>query len=200
MRNKKIILIIFAILILVLISFFTYIFIKNGNNKINKSEEDIINNILNTKEYEAVLNIEVHTNKNTTKYKVKQEVKSNKSIQEVIEPQNIAGIRTEYDGTNLKIINNTLNLTTTFENYSYIVENRLWLDSFIEDYKKYSNSKTSSNKDEIILEVRNRDNNKYNVYKKLYIDKKNNKPTKMIVQDVNQKNLVNILYSEIKIF
>ena len=79
-----------------------------------------------------------------------------------------------------------------------MVENRLWLDSFIEEYKTTANTKTTSNENEIILEVKN-ENNPYNIYKKLYIDKKTGKPIKMIVQDINQKTLVYILYTEIKI-
>lgn len=140
---------------------------------INKSEEEIVKYILNINSYKAKLEIEVETNKNKNKYVVAQSLDNNNvSVQEVLEPSNIAGVRTEYDGTNLKIINSQLNLTTTFENYSYVVENKLWLNSFIEDYKKYSNSKVTSKENEIILEVKDEEGNKYNVYKKLYIDKK----------------------------
>lgn len=122
------------------------------------------------------MEIEVETNKNKNKYVVKQSLeKGNISIQEVLEPSNIAGVITEYDGNNLKITNNNLNLATTFENYSYVVENNLWLNAFIEDYKKYNNSKATSNDNEIILEVKDEEANKYNVYKKLYVDKKTRK-------------------------
>ena len=41
--------------------------------------------------------------------------------------------------------------------------------------------------------------NKYNCYKKLYIDKKTVKPVKMEIEDINKKILVYILYDEIKI-
>ena len=91
-----------------------------------------------------------------------------------------------------------MDLETTFQNYQYIVENRLWLDSFIEDFKTLENKKTSSDQNEIILEVK-RENMPYNIYKKLYIDKKTRKPIKLIVQDINQKTLVYILYTEITI-
>ena len=146
---------------------------------INKSEEDIVDYILNINSYKAKLEIEVETNKNKNKYVVTQSLeKNNISMQEVLEPSNIAGVKTEYDGTNLKIINNQLNLTTTFENYSYIVENKLWLNSFIEDYKKYENSKVTSKENEIVLEVKDEEGNKYSIYKKLYIDKKTRKTYK----------------------
>ncbi len=148
-------------------------FLKTGNTIINKSEEDIIEYVLNINSYKAKLEIEVETNKNKNKYVVKQSLeKGNISRQEVLEPSNIAGVITEFDGNNLKIINNNLNLSTTFENYSYVVENKLWINSFIEDYKKSNNSKVTTKENEIILELKNEDGNKYNVYRKLYIDKK----------------------------
>ena len=116
------------------------------------------------------------TNKNKNKYVVIQSLeKGNISKQEVVEPKNIAGVVTQYDGANLKIINNNLNLSNTFENYSYVVENKLWINGFIEDYKKSNNSKVTTKENEIILEIKNEDGNKYNVYRKLYIDKKTRK-------------------------
>lgn len=151
-------------------------FLKSGNTIINKSEEDIIKYILNINSYKAKLEIEVETNKNKNKYVVSQSLENgNISKQEVLEPKNVAGVITQYDGSNLKIINNNLNLSSTFENYSYVVENKLWLNSFIEDYKKSNNSKVTTKENEIILEIKNEDGNKYNVYRKLYIDKKTRK-------------------------
>jgi len=201
MKNKKTIFILLLVLAIVLITIFIIINYKNikiGNTIINKSEEEIIKSILEMKSYSAKLDITIETNKNTTKYKVSQSLDNGKAKQEVLEPENIAGVVTEYDGTNLKIRNNKLDLETTFQNYQYIVENRLWLDSFIEEYKTIKNTKTSSNENEIILEVE-RNDTPYNIYKKLYIDKKTGNVSKMIVQDINQKMLVYILYTEIKI-
>lgn len=202
MKNKKIIFILLFVFIIILALIFLILYYKNnknGNTIINKSEEEIVEYILNVKSYEAKLNITVETNKNKTEYVVSQKLQNNLAQQEVIQPANIAGVITEYDGSNLKIRNNKLDLETTFQNYQYIVKNRLWLDSFIEDYKTEENStKVSSNNNEIILEVKTNEN-LYNVYKKLYIDKKTAKPIKMIVQDINQKTLVYILYTEITI-
>lgn len=92
-----------------------------------------------------------------------------------------------------------MNLSKIYENYSYISENSLCLYNFIEDYKKDSQAKYYENEDEIILEVKVEEGNKYNAYKKLYIDKKTLKPTKMEIEEVNKKMLVYILYNEIKI-
>ena len=201
MKNKKKFFILLFIFIIILLTIFLILYYKNnknGNTTINKSEEEIINSILEMKSYSANLDITIETNKNKTQYKVSQTLKEGKATQEVLEPENIAGVITEYDGTNLKIKNNKLDLETTFQNYQYIVENRLWLDSFIENFKTLENKKTSSNQNEIILEVK-REDTPYNIYKKLYIDKKTGKPIKLIVQDINQKTLVYILYTEITI-
>ena len=168
--KKKIVFICILILIAIIL-LFTYIFLKKGNNISNKSDEDKIENILNMKNYDATLEIKVETNKNTTKYIVEQSWKNgNLSRQKIIEPKNIEGVVTEYDGTNLKIINDKLNLTTTFENYNYVVDNSLWLNSFIKSYKENNNSKISKTNDEIVLEIKDEKSNKYNIYKKLYID------------------------------
>ena len=120
MKNKKVILISLIFLIGIVIALFSIFYYKNqrnGDNSINKSEEEIINEILNMKSYKAKLDIKIETNKNKTQYVVEQEVSDEKAFQKIIEPQNIAGVITEYDGTNLKISNNRLELETTFQNY-----------------------------------------------------------------------------------
>lgn len=201
MKNKKIIILTIIIAILIFIIIFALYYYKKGkigNTIINKSEEQIIESILNIKSYDANLEVTIQTNKNTTQYALKQELKEEKCIQEVVKPENIAGVITEYDGNNLKIRNNKLNLETTFQDYKYITENNLWLNSFIKEFKETNNKKTSTTEKEIILEIDNRKNT-YSSYKKLYIDKKTGKPTKMQIEDVNQKVLVYILYTEIKI-
>ena len=202
MNKKKVIIILSVVIISLLIIFFSFLYyktIKNGNTMINKSEEEIIEYILNMRSYEAKMNITVETNKNKTNYVIVQSANDKISRQEIIEPKNIAGVITEYDGINLKITNNKLDLSTTFRNYEYMVENRLWLNSFIEEYKNNKETKSSIDENnEIILEVKNQ-NEKYNVYKKLYINKQTNKPTKLIIQDINQNTLVYILYTEIEI-
>lgn len=200
-KRKKLLLFIsiIVLIIFIIILVFYYKSNKNGNTMINKSEEEIINNILNIKTYNAKLNIEIQTNNNKTQYVVNQHLDNGIAKQEVIEPSNISGVITEYDGTNLIIKNNKLDLETTFQNYQYIVTNRLWLDSFINEYKNEENkTKSGIEKNEIVLELKTNET-KYNVYKKLYIDKTTGKPTKLIVKDINQKTLVYILYKEITI-
>lgn len=184
-----------------------YFFRKNnyktvefGNNSI-KSAESIKEYILNISSYEADISLEVTSNKNTNKYRLKQRYASpNIFKQEVVEPENIQGLTTTYDGTNLKIDNTNIGLSEVYENYKYISENSLCLYNFIEEYKTSNYAKCKEKDDMIIMEVKVENNsNQYIVYKKLYINKNTAKPIKMEIQDKNQKMLVYILYNEIKI-
>jgi len=198
--NKKILILLSIIILILIISITIYYKIsKNGNTIINKSDEQIVQDILNISSYKAKIEIEVISNKNSNKYLVKQEVqKNNISTQEVLEPENLAGLITSYDGTNLKIVNNKLNLATTYENYEYIVNNKLWLNSFVQEFKNDSNTNIITEQEQIILQIENKDDI-YNTYKKLYIDKKTAKPIKMTIADINKKVTAYILYSEIEI-
>ena len=153
MKNKKKFFILLFIFIIILLTIFLILYYKNnknGNTTINKSEEEIINSILEMKSYSANLDITIETNKNKTQYKVKQSLENGKANQEVIEPQNIAGVITEYDGTNLKIENSQLSLNTILENYNYLGDNCLDLYSFIEDYKQDEKA-TFEEKDTVII-------------------------------------------------
>ena len=120
----------------------------------------------------------------------------------VKEPSNIQGLETIYDGSKLTIHNSKLNLTTIYENYPYLTDNYVWLHSFIEDYRnaKSSGEKTKlyEENNQIIMEVELSQRTPYVASKKLVIDRITGNIQKLIVQDKNQKNLVYILYNEIK--
>lgn len=174
--------------------------IKLGNNLSNKTIQEIEEYILNISSYEAEIQVEIETNKNNTKYKIKQSfVSPNTEKQTVLEPSNISGLQTIYDGNTLTINNTNLNLSSVYQNYQYITENFLWLNSFINDYKNSNFTKLYEENNFIIMEVNLESNNPYVCSKKLFIDKTTGEITKLIVQDKNQKNLVYILYNEIEI-
>mgnify|MGYP000540273970 CR=1 FL=1 len=141
--KKKYYLILLFIIFIISVGF---IFYKNSikNLKIgnNKNSQEIVDYILNLSSYEAEVTVNITSNKNSNKYILKQKYQKDKEhIQEVIEPSNIAGVKLENDGTNLKIENSQLNLSTILENYNYLGDNCLDLYSFIENYKQDSKSK-----------------------------------------------------------
>ena len=214
-KNKKLlqkkwaIILIVALIISILI--ILIFFLKNankksnfGNNLNNKTLAEIEEYILNISSYEAEIEVQVESNKNQTKYVLKQSyISPNVEKQVVKEPSNIQGLETIYDGSKLTINNSKLNLTTIYENYEYLTDNFLWLNSFIEDYKNAKESGKTTDlyeeNNQIIMEVKLSNENPYVSAKKLVIDKQTGNIQKLIVQDKNQKNLVYILYNEIKI-
>ena len=203
-NKRKITIIIVITILLVILAIF---FIKNNNktaktSKIgnNSSSQEIVDYILNISSYETQIDVEIKSNKNSNKYKIKQTyISSENSIQEVIEPSNIQGVKIIKEGTNLKIENTKLSLTKIIENYSDITQNNLDLISFIESYKNNLNSKFKEENNQIIMETTAKIENNYQKYEKLYISKETGKPTKMEIKDTNQNIIIYIIYNEINI-
>ena len=192
------------LLILIIIGIVVFIFYKNGfkNLKIgnNKTSQEIVDYILNISSYEVQVTVNITSNKNSNKYILNQTYQSpNKSIQEVLEPSNIKGVKIENDGEKTKIENTNLNLNTILENYNYLGDNCLDLYSFIEDYKQDEKSSFEENESEIIMRARNHLENIYMQDKILYIDKQSQKPTKLEIKDNKQKTTIYILYNEITV-
>ena len=173
---------------------------KNSKIGNNRNSQEIVDYILNLSSYEVKITVDIISNKNNNKYIIIQKFQTpNISTQEVIEPSNIAGTKIINDGINLKIENSNLNLSTILENYTYLGNNCLDLSTFIEEYKTNKESNYKENENEIIMQTKSKLDNIYINTKKLYIDKKTQKLTKMEIQDNKQKNRINILYNEVKI-
>ncbi len=172
-------------------------YFKNGNNR---TSQEIVDYILNISSYEVKVTVSVTSNKNSNKYILTQKYQSpNINIQEVIEPSNIAGIKIENDGTNLKIENSQLSLNTILENYNYLGDNCLDLYSFIEDYKQDENAKYEEKDTEILMKASSNINNIYIQEKTLHIDKTTFMPTQMEIKDNQQKTTIYILYNEVNV-
>ena len=199
MKNKKILFFILILLVVILIITFFYLnTYKNSKIVNNIDKSNIKEYILNISSYEARATVTVKSNKNTNKYIVKQQYNSDKIYkQEVIEPENISGLLTIYDGKNLKIENTKLNLSNIYENYQCISDNSLDLYAFLDSYKKSTNAEYEETNQQIILKLKNDNSNNYNIYRNLYIDKNTALPTKMEIIDKNQNTLVYIEYNEI---
>lgn len=204
--KKKVVLLLILILFL-FISIFLYFFYKVNyktsdlGNTNNKSLNDFEQYILNISSYESNVTVEVQSNKNSNKYQIKQTYSEpNLYKQEVIEPANIKGVITIYDGSSLTIKNTQLELNKIYENYQYISDNFLCLHQFAKAYEISQEKKIEEKNDNIVMEAKlNDSNNQYNQYQILYMDKKTGKPIKMEIQDINKNTVVYILYNEIKI-
>lgn len=208
LNKKSLIILICIILAITIISVYfinknNKIFNKNfniGNNITSKSIQEIEQYILNISSYEAKAEVMIKSNKNINKYVLKQEYNNSGKIEQIVlEPSNIEGLTISYNEGNLTINNTKLNLQTVYNNYKYVVDNNLWLNSFIKDYRESNNKSISENSDYIVMTVDISDSNNYGKIKILYINKTTGNPEKMLIQDKNQKNMVYILYSEIRI-
>ena len=208
LNKKSLIILICIILAITIISVYfinknNKIFNKNfniGNNITSKSIQEIEQYILNISSYEAKAEVMIESNKNINKYVLKQEYNNSGKIEQIVlEPSNIEGLTISYNEGNLTINNTKLNLQTVYNNYKYVVDNNLWINSFIKDYRESNNKSISENSDYIVMTVDISDSNNYGKIKILYINKTTGNPEKMLIQDKNQKNMVYILYSEIRI-
>lgn len=204
LKNMKKTKLVKIVLLIFIIIFFLIFFLKNNYKNIkvgNNSIEEVEEYILNISSYEAKLELNVKSNKSTNRYIILQTYnKENKTKQVVLEPENIAGLEIEYDGQNLILRNTKLNIEKLYENYKCLTDNFFTLETFIKEYEQLKNNKTNlyEESENIIMEVEV-NKNKY-VYKKtLYIDKNSLEPTKLMIQDINEENIVYILYNEIEI-
>ena len=193
--------------IIIVIAILATILIKNNNKtakniKIgnNSSSQEIVDYILNISSYETQIEVEVKSNKNSNKYKMKQTyIDKNNTTQEVIEPSNIQGVKIIKENNNLRIENTQLSLTKIIENYKDITQNNLDLANFIQNYKDNKNSKFKEENNQIIMETTAKTENNYQKYEKLYVSKENGKPIKMEIKDTNQNTIIYIIYNEINI-
>ncbi len=202
---KKIIIIIICIFICIFLCYFIFLKkfnyknINTGNNNLNKTLDEIQEYICNISSYEATIEVTVYSNKNTNKYKIKQSHEENYDTQEILEPENVKGVKFIYKDNTLQIINTTLNLTKIYNNYPYIENNNLWLNDFLEEYKtaNETNKEISEDEREIVLTLQTQKVDSKIKYKELYLDKKTGNPTKLLLQDNNKNTIIYILYSEI---
>lgn len=201
MKPKKIVILLITLILVGILIFF--IFFKNDMSKNLKigntsTSQEVVDYILNMNSYEAKIQVEVQSNKNTNQYILKQTyMKPDINTQEVLEPSNIAGVKMIREGQNLRIENSNLNLSTVFEKYEYISENDLDLNCFIEDYKEDENAKFKEENNQIIMKTNKSSNRAKN--KTLYIDRNNGMPTKMEITDNNKNTTVYIVYSEVNV-
>ena len=196
--NKKIVFI-FAIICIIVFSIFYYIFFISGNNIIRNQKEFIEDIFEDLECYGADIDVTITSNKNENKYNMKQLVDGEDSKLIINSPENVKGLEIEIKDDNLKIINEKTNMEKVYENYKKIINNSLFISTFIEEYDEFPNQ-IQENEDEIIVEVNlEKNNNTYIKFKELYLDKETGLPRKLLIKDNNQKINTSIIYNDIKI-
>ena len=201
MKTNKKIIFIFVIILFIILGIIIY---KNMTKKSkygnNMNSQDIVDKILNINSYKSKITAQVNSNKNKNKYIIEQEYNTeNGSMQTVLEPANIAGVKILNKENNLTIQNTKLNLTKIFEDYQGLEDNSLDLISFINNYKNFDKSKYEEKDIEIIMKTKNESNKQNTINKTLYINRDTKLPTKMEIEDNNQNIKIFIQYNEINI-
>ena len=194
MKSKYIIFIFFIILIF--FSIIIYNFTESGNNIISKSKENIIEKILETKEYKTKVKVTVYSNKNQNEYIMEQyeNLNENKSYAKLLNEDN-SGLTMNFEKQKLVISNTKLNLKKVYENYKPITKNYLFLSNFISEVDLDEVKETEKH---IILNS-TENNNKYLHKKTLYISRQTNLPEKLIIIDDEQNVKTIIEYIEIEL-
>lgn len=198
MKKKSIIILLAVIAIIGMIVFFVFFHTKSAKNlKIgnNTSSQEIVDYILNISSYETTIKVEVESNKNKNQYVLKQQYKyPDMSSQEVLEPNNIAGVKISKKGNQLTIENSNLSLSSVFENYEYVADNILDLSCFIENYKSDEKATWKEENNQIKMTTKKEKEEKI-----LWIDRTTGKPIKLEVKWTNKNASVYILYNEVNI-
>ncbi len=190
---------IFVLICMIIFSIFTYILLQTGNNKNRNKEkriDDILEKYLN---YEAEVTVTIFSNKTENIYEMRQVVNQDNSRFYMVKPENLSGIIVEQNKNSLKITNSLLNVEKTYENIPNLLNNYLFLNTFICEYKEEL-SNVEIKDDEIIVLVKlDKNQNTYVKYKELYINAKTKEPIKMLIKDDAKKLIASIIYNNIKI-
>ena len=187
---------------LIVFCIFYYKTLKNGNNINSKSEKEFIDYILNDmKEYKANADVKIISNKTEKDYKIYQEVTNSKSTQKVLNEKDEDIIEIVLENNKLKIVNQILNLEKVYEEYSTLLNNSLFLNVFLNEYKNQENNhKVYEENGDIILEIELVKNiNTYARFKRLHISKDTKAIKELIVLDDNKKIRACIKYNNIEI-
>lgn len=190
-----------VIFVIIFCMIFAILYYKNflfGNNiSKNRSDKDVLKDM---EKYQAEVSVTVVSNKTQNEYGMKQEVNGDYCMQEVVKGEAIEGVKIELNQNNLKVSNTKLNLEKVYENYSNLLNHAMFLNSFVADYRDEANEANCfEENEEVIFEVKlNRNQNTYIKYKKLYVDSKTGKPTKLEIKDNTKNKTICIVYNNIE--
>ena len=199
MKRKYLIFLILIFFIIFLI--FYYKIFLNGNNTFKKSNEEIIENILNENlSYKSEAQVTIYSNKNENTYIINQEETKEYSKLEVVSKGDISGLILEYKENKMILKNTELNLEKIFDNYKELSGNYLFLKTFVKEYLESENCQILEDEENIIIKISLLEFNKYIKYKELYIDKKTGLPNKLIIKNSDKQIKGCIIYNNIEIF
>lgn len=188
---------IFLFLILFIVGYKIFI---AGNNKNIENVDELKDYILNISNYELEATVNFYSNKTQNTYTLKQYKKDNYQKQEIFDEDTREGIIIENENNILKIKNTLLSTERVFNDYKYVLNNAVCLDTFINDYNSVEDKDIEEDELYYIFKVKNKNSqNKYIENKVLYFNKNNNQIEKIEVKDVNNNTTILIKYTKFRI-
>lgn len=176
---------------MILISSVLLIGCENDEVKIQKK-------LFEMRSYKCTAVIKINSNKNTIRYKVRQEyVHPSKYRMEIIEPQFLAGVETKSDGSETTISNPGIkgdNLYIT-ENIKAISENSVFLTSFINSYLFSEKATMRKNGEKYILKTESGSKNQYIHFQILTLNQKGI-PETLEMNDLEGRQRMLVTYDE----
>ena len=163
-----------------------------SKNRNSKQLEEMLSSMEN---YSAEIKVIVSSNKTQNEYVIKQEVCGEDSMQEILQGEGIEGVKIERKQKQLRVSNAKLELEKVYENYPDLLNNSLFLNSFVADYRDETNEiKCQEKNGEMLLEVKlNHAQNTYTQYKTLYVNVQTGKPTKLTIKSHLKNETICIL-------
>ena len=180
--------------VIILLMFFLFLYYNTsifGNNIIIKDENKVAKACLDSfYNYEAEIEVTVKSNKTINTYEMNQKVDGDYSCFEITSTGKINGLKVEFENKTLKFTNTVLKLNKIYDNYEGILQNSLFLNNFVNEYKT-TNSTTYKENNMLIFEANNGN-------KKLYVSTETLKPQKLEIKDNTQNTIICIVYKRIE--
>ena len=177
---------------ILLSSFITMIFVftvgcTNKEYTADELYEDFKDQISKVSSYTCIAKVEAIGNKENTTYIFKHTYKKPDYYKlEVKSPKNLKGKTIEYKNNKIIINNPKINDTVEFKNINNDAR-YLFIGDFINNYRNDENTKLELTENELKIEVKIPDNNKYFNKQILYVNNNTKTPDKMEIVD-NEEN------------
>ena len=175
------------------------VFLSGCNHKTAKNTEDVQKLLMKLKTYRCDVVFAVTNNLSTNVYKAKHMYKfPDKYRIEIVEPSELNGQTTIYNGGIAYIYHPTLNTYLITENFNNSLEFSSFIGAFIESFKNNGGAgfKLESFQDKqcYVLEMPIKGENPYRAFEKIWIDAERIIPVKAEILDKHNKVSAQVLY------
>ena len=184
---------------ILLIFLIVSILLSGCDHKTAKNTEDVQKLLMKLKTYKSDVIFAVTNNKSTNVYKAKHMYKfPDKYRIEIVEPSELGGQTTIYNGDKAYIFHPQLNTFLVTQNFHNSLDYSSFVGAFIEDFKNNGGARfrldSFQGKQCYVLEIPIKGENPYRALEKIWIDAVSIVPVKAEILDKNNKVSAQVLY------